>query len=144
MQATTQVNDGHRSRPRGSELDIDEKFEDAEVVVDEVLKRHPRYRLYVHRIDTGLYRMTLTDRDQIIGQKEGFEGVTVREMYTWRRQTMEEHIVLLNDHRNPPAYCTGLVTDWNALDRDGPISLDSTRYSRAAFVPNQPELRRWV
>ena len=132
---------GRRRVKRETDEEMDERFEGADLVSMKTLQRNPRYRLYVHRTAHGLHRMTLTDRNQTLGQKEGFEGCCVREMYTWRREVMLDQVKHLNEHADPPAYCETLITDFNAADRAGPISLDATPFSRAAFVPNQPPLQ---
>lgn len=115
-------------------------FKNTKTTIDAVCSGNERYWLTVHENGIGLYRMSLADRHQIIGIPPERPGYVVRELYTYQPKRMETEAQEIMTHGNPPAYCVDLITEWNCAKLDGPISLDSKKSVRVAFVPNQPPL----
>ena len=133
--------DGRVNRQKRKETDIEKMFRGAELLIDHVCRRNNRYRVYVHKNQAiGLYRITVTDRNDVIGQREGFEGRCVRELYTYQPTTNASKLSSIMGHVSPPEYCASLAMSWNCAEPGGPIALDATINNRMAHAPNQPPL----
>lgn len=133
--------DGRNRLRRKKQVELAATFAGADMVRDQVC-RHRRYRIKVEKNEIGLYRATLTDRHQRVGEKPGFEGICVRELYTFQHTRMLARFSTIVSHRNPPGYCCSLVREWNCDDPFGLISLDKGPMYRDGMVPNQPPLER--
>lgn len=111
----------------------DTGHDDVEPMIERACRRQPKFWVVVLKSHFGLYRITLTNREHLIGS-------VVRALYTYQEKRMWDLVDRLIVHSDPAGYCASFIKPWNCESKEGAISLDSEPGIRIARVPNQPPL----